>query len=308
MSSNLQSARERANQVKNTTGNSAGMEAASEVIVSLPDRWIDTEKVQEIIAEMHESLNIPSAKDRLWSDGYDDSTTDWVRRLGSLIAPNLPTLADMSMSERDERKWAQADMEQHGRGIITCILDDSVQFMKGNGLLITVWEKDYGKVTPLPDLPRLEWPSGDSPTVAEHANVAPNQQANASEIQKSSLPNPEDVPVNEVWKAEIGGKEYTAARIDPDSHELPWIYANKSWTGWSADSKVTLLEKLTPTGHALPEGTRLADHAEYGRVVVSPHTDEDGDCVIFRLSDLRPSGALTTYCKENELTFLDGEA
>lgn len=74
---------------------------------------------------------------------------------------------------------------------------------------------------------------------------------------------------------------------------------------------------LTPTGRkyklvpeseilpALPEGFRLADHKKYGRVVVSPKADEDGD---YRVSFSRAHltyGDGWHYVTESELTFLE---
>ncbi len=146
---NLDQAREWANGALSDFPFPSHEGVAARLIQSLPDQWVDVEEVRELL-------------DRWSANPFPSSDEVAVLNdVEALITPKLPTLADMSMSERDERKWAQAYMEQHGRGIITCILDDSVQFMKGNGLLITVWEKDYGRVTPLPDLPKLEWPGSE---------------------------------------------------------------------------------------------------------------------------------------------------
>ena len=58
---------------------------------------------------------------------------------------------------------------------------------------------------------------------------------------------------------------------------------------------------------ALPEGIRLADHAEYGRVVTSPKPNRNG---VYDLLVPRPkfeTGADWEYAHECELTFIDAE-
>lgn len=58
---------------------------------------------------------------------------------------------------------------------------------------------------------------------------------------------------------------------------------------------------------ALPEGMRLAEHPEYGRVVVSPGTDSNGDYKVFAIDERIPSKANYWYAKQSKLTFLDSE-
>ena len=58
---------------------------------------------------------------------------------------------------------------------------------------------------------------------------------------------------------------------------------------------------------ALPEGWRLADHPDHGRVLVtSPAPDRDGDLWGFRSDDTR-EGAERIWCKPDELTYIDTE-
>ncbi len=58
---------------------------------------------------------------------------------------------------------------------------------------------------------------------------------------------------------------------------------------------------------ALPAGMRLADHWNYGRVVVSPVTDGDGDRMIFCLDNTALGGAGRRWAHENSLTFIHDE-
>ena len=59
---------------------------------------------------------------------------------------------------------------------------------------------------------------------------------------------------------------------------------------------------------ALPEGWRLADHKDYGRVIVTNTTpDEDGH-VYFVAPTPDPIGNDWHFCDTDELTYLDQEA
>ena len=62
-----------------------------------------------------------------------------------------------------------------------------------------------------------------------------------------------------------------------------------------------------PTAPALPAGMRLAEHEEYGRVVVSPKPNDIGQYKIFHLDDSYVSGADVSYVEADALTFIDSE-
>ena len=58
---------------------------------------------------------------------------------------------------------------------------------------------------------------------------------------------------------------------------------------------------------ALPAGMRIAVHAAYGRVVVSPVVDDDGTCKIFHLSTHTRDGSDYCWAPIDSLTFIDYE-
>ena len=63
----------------------------------------------------------------------------------------------------------------------------------------------------------------------------------------------------------------------------------------------------SPNSPALPAGMRLADHAEYGRVITSPKPNRNG---VYDLLVPRPkfeTGADWEYAHECELTFIDAK-
>ena len=77
---------------------------------------------------------------------------------------------------------------------------------------------------------------------------------------------------------------------------------------WLAELHIQLKGlKDTPVDvPALPAGMRLADHAEYGRVVTSPKPDQDGVYVLLISTPKVETGADWEYAHECELTFIDG--
>ena len=62
-----------------------------------------------------------------------------------------------------------------------------------------------------------------------------------------------------------------------------------------------------PASPALPEGMCLADHEEYGRVVVSPKPNDIGQYKIFHLDDSYVSGGCMSYVEPDTLTVIDAE-
>ena len=96
--------------------------------------------------------------------------------------------------------------------------------------------------------------------------------------------------------------------------------SGNDWTGDKYDADVTLEAWLsdlhaqlkglmdTPaTVPALPAGMRIAVHAVYGRVVVSPVVDDDGTCKIFHLSTDTRDGSDYCWTPIDSLTFIDYE-
>ena len=68
------------------------------------------------------------------------------------------------------------------------------------------------------------------------------------------------------------------------------------------------LEGVKSQAHpALPAGMRIAVHAVYGRVVVSPVVDDDGTCKIFHLSTQTRDGSDYGWAPIDSLTFIDYE-
>ena len=99
-----------------------------------------------------------------------------------------------------------------------------------------------------------------------------------------------------------------------------WVGASgNEWVGNSYNTEIALeswlgelyvqlkgLKDTPVTVPALPEGIRLADHEQYGRVVTSPKPDQDGVYVLLISTPKVETGADWEYAHECELTFIDG--
>ena len=100
-----------------------------------------------------------------------------------------------------------------------------------------------------------------------------------------------------------------------------WIGTSDNvWAGNSYNTEITLeswmgelyvqlqgLKDTPAAAPALPDGMRIAVHAVYGRVVVSPVVDDDGTCKIFHLSTHTRDGSDYCWAPIDSLTFIDYE-
>lgn len=293
----LDKAREWANKVY---AQSPEYQATVKIIKSLPDQLVDAEKVREIIEEMDLCLEAKSTTD--FSKGIDNATTNWRDALKALITPKLPTLADMTQEERKACQWMQCKVETGDGdtiGVICQVWSKRVHIIFQSGRILDV---EHRRVTPLPDLPKLEWPGG-----VVDAEIADEPETTCSGSIHTPM-QPSEVPPNEPWLIEVDTQKAIGTRYQGDA-VTPWAIAalNGSFSGDYMDSEVTLIHKLVPESPALPEGMRLADHEEYGRVVVSPRTDDDGDYKIFRSTHDCTTGSGWGFAHESKLTFLDGK-
>lgn len=188
---------------------------------------------QNIPADLHPD-DVALARD--FVDEYRDSeyatgrTLAVVRVLHALLpTPPRPTLADMTEEERLACQWMQCEVtNSRGKWILATPSDED-----GDAGLVSSYGDICwllpGRVTPRPDLPRLEWPGTEKPAPAP--------------------------------------------------------------------------------AHALPEGWRLADHEDHGRVIVTNPTPNLSGQVYFVLpSDTVYMGYYWHFCTPDELTFLDQEA
>lgn len=96
----------------------------------------------------------------------DTYTAEELRELAteSLKPPELPTLADMTPEDRDGCQWMQADVYSFDRRmVITEVRTMCADLIERDG---ERWNVGLERVTPRPDLPRMEWPGDKKPAPA----------------------------------------------------------------------------------------------------------------------------------------------
>ena len=101
--------------------------------------------------------------------------------------------------------------------------------------------------------------------------------------------------VHDAW-VDAGASTWTRDGIDLDDFLLDL-----------RDDLTRLLHEPAPTAPVLPAGMRLAEHEEYGRVVVSPKPNDIGQYKIFHLDDSYVSGGCASYVEADTLTSIDAE-
>ncbi|WP_044027492.1 hypothetical protein [Corynebacterium glutamicum] len=289
----------------------ADAKAAIKLIKELPDKWVDAEKVREALDSYLSNCTRGTVGHYI--------AEEIARDLEPLLPPKLPTLADMTPEEREACQWMQADVKLDISG---ATVRRVIAHPGSADMNVSVWAPcggsnfvDAESVTPLPDLPKLQWP-GDGVVDYEIVDESLDDQAvakdvcnsepNTSETPKSSI-KPEDVPPNEPWLIEVYGQKAIGARYQGDVF-APWSAAalDGAFAGEYTDREVTLIHKLVPETHTLPEGMRLADHKTYGRVVVAPRANTHGEESFYRRNEDISWGASHGYRPTGEFNFLDG--
>lgn len=286
---------------------------AARLIQSLPDQWLDAEKVKAIISDMDHCLKMETTTD--FSKGIDNATTTWRDALKALVTPKLPTLADMTPEECLASKFMQAKIAYSDQ---ICVISSpgltSSSLWMENGHVI---RRDNENITPLQGEPKLKWPGSEpqpdkvslSDMWVDDGSSPVDALKLADKYEELDRIKPEEVPADELWLVEYDNHQWVAQRNRKGSDDYPWRVASAAGDGVdiAGDSKITLIHKLVPENHTLPRGMRLADHEEYGRVVVSPKMDSDSEYKVTHTDPVDVYGTDWQYVHQSELTFLDGE-
>lgn len=120
-------------------------------------------------------------------------------------------------------------------------------------------------------------------------------------------------PYNEDGDVEVFSKAGWAECFSPDRvTPLPNL-PRMMWPDGAPVPENTLAEgsvwdDVDAPAPALPDGWRLADHPEYGRVVVTrPEPDDDGEAAIIVSVPTDTDRSHLEWCNPDELTFLDND-
>lgn len=233
-----------------------------------------------------------------------DKTVVHAARVLLAVLPQRPTLADMTTEERAACRWMQADVANRSvRYVIVTPYDEEgdAELASADGG-IEWFSPD--RVTPRPDLPRLEWPGTEKPEEVAPAKVG-------DMIESADDPRLPNLPVGSILSSILGdcdGGVFDVTKTDTDVWDGPgYVPAQGTGTTWGPWT-VRHIGKEADAAPALPEGWRLADHYRIGRVIVTNPTPNQGGHVYFVTSDeCVPRGSGWGFCTPAELTYLDTE-
>lgn len=245
--------------------------AAADLISSLPDEWVSADKLQEFIDEW-EQLSLAEGADEVLDD---------LRRL--LPAPTPPTLADMTPEEREACQWMQASIKgDDRRAVITEIKERVAYVLTDSGF---PFGRGHDSITPLPDLPRMQWP-GSEPEET-HFDDLPDEvkqvmeesvegykagrfvdfdtPESAAPRKNHGQPEPRH---GEAWLIDIDGERTVAllGKVDPADDEPTWFTDDGG--GYSCDSG-------NPVARLVPETTEQEDGFNFDPAYI--YRDKDGD-------------------------------
>lgn len=232
--------------------------AAAKVIQSLPDQWVDAEEAREVLFHMVE--------DSL----FEESLHPHVNALERLLAPKLPTLAELIEQGNDPQKYVgmQCIMQDFpSPRVITEIRDSRVLALRED---LVMQHTTIGKVTPLPDFPKLQWPGGvvDAEIVDE---TPADQQPNSSETPKSS-PQPK---MGEWWQVEEERNGKGVGKLVEDAGDYPWlIYLNDGTHDFFKRGSVTPITRMVPEIPAAPDEKTSPDQAVTKDVCNNPRPED----------------------------------
>ena len=126
-----------------------------------------TDKARKIVAAMRASMRrdahaYPEAKFLADLSGY-------IKDLEALL-PQRPTLADMTGKERSACRWMQCDYAGETSDFTSPGVIGYFDHGDRKAVILTptcgIVRRDYDRVTPRPDLPRLAWPGTEKPAPA----------------------------------------------------------------------------------------------------------------------------------------------
>lgn len=261
--------------------------SAARVIRSLPDHIIDAKKVAELADDMANwsLLEMPStaADDRRHLIELLGGFAD---RINDLLTPPLPTLAELIEQGNDPQKYVGMQCMIHdfpSTRVITKVKGFHVSVLRED---LEIQHTDTSKVTPLPDLPKLEWPAQEPRNSEEIVKVIRYEKElclDSQDFSRAGLwrdmeraagqgewkdllnsirelklpkdsgtprnPRPEDVPAGEAWLILHNGHEWVGARDSRDGANYPWALARLDGLAVESaeDSEIdTLVSRLVP--------------------------------------------------------------
>lgn len=205
------------------------IDAAADLILSLPDSWVDAKELRKVI-DRWDFSNISAGE-----------VVDMMRNL--LPVPKPRTLADVKWDD-EEHTYMEALTISGRRHILLAPMGNTA--VSENTILVAGHDGGVPFLVPAEGL----FPTG------RYARLAlPDEDTPEPERTR-----PEDVPVGEPWQVEVDGLAAIGYRNDPN-HSLGWsvVYRDVANHDFLRDSDVTLIARLVPE-----PAEHFASHSEEG--------------------------------------------
>lgn len=138
---------------------------------------------------------------------------------GLLPTPPLPTLADMTPEEREKCQWIWGKTKTGRIVLIGLISGDRCKchFPDGGHSFFGL---DY--ITPLPDLPKMQWPGSESDDGGQVPSTEETPPAETVDNPSSTTPRNPDPQPGEAWELELSDGTFLNA-IWSEEPIYPWI-------------------------------------------------------------------------------------
>lgn len=160
----------------------------------------------------HDVTNEERMLARKWAKSIESRTETWTACtraavrviLDAVPAPTPPTLADMTDDERAACRWLQCDYAGETSDATSPGVIGYFDHGGRRAVILTakcgIVRRDYDRVTPRPDLPRLEWPGtgqdGEEATKVDYVSVAGGRTAYGPWTVARLRKKPDTVPLN----------------------------------------------------------------------------------------------------------------
>lgn len=165
-----------------------------------------------------------------------------IEELKALIAPPLPTLAELIEAGNEWHKYLrfQCDVGGDRAGVVGIVSKDVFWISYDSGFTI---QAVASQITPLPDLPKLEWPAQEP----RNPENPPAETLNNASSDTPRNPLPEDVPAEEPWIVEFDGHKWVGVRAT-DHEIVAWgiIRMDGLHYRYVDDSEIKLTQPLVP--------------------------------------------------------------
>lgn len=205
--------------------------------VTLPDEWVDADKLRGVIGRW----------DALLADDDHEDMHGMLDDLRALLpTPKPRTLADMTPEEREACQWMQARLGDSDI-VLTQVTNTYAVYVYRSGttgIRTCTW---FDQITPLPDLPRMVWP--EEQATEEDMSIIPPKIDTSTGHDDDVDMTPEDAP-DGYYLVRWWGEEYP---VPAEKVQDQWWVIGKPTMLFARD--IIIVSRLVPEEERATEET-----------------------------------------------------